>query len=62
MAVEKKNKYLTCTIYFSLCGLTLGGEPGLSPIDCGLGLTERASKDWLDDKKILQYKFVWQLL
>jgi len=41
--------------YFSLCGLSLGGEPGLLPLDCGLGLTERASADWLDNRRTVQY-------
>lgn len=29
--------------YFSLCGLSLAGEPSLAPIHCALGLTRRAA-------------------
>jgi geranylgeranyl transferase type-1 subunit beta len=29
--------------YFGLAGLSLAGHPGLAPIDCALGMTQRAS-------------------
>jgi len=40
--------------YFAMCGLSLGGEEGLARIDCGLGLTERASANWLDNRRVKQ--------
>jgi len=33
--------------YMSLCGLSLGNEPGIEKIDCGLGFSQKAV-DWIN--------------
>jgi len=41
--------------YFGLCGISLCGEEGLLPLDAGLGITARASGEWLAGRQPHQF-------